>query len=97
MVQRTGGMRRKTRSKLSRHHRQQGKVPITAYMQELSEGARVQLVANTYLQNGMYAPRLHGKYGIISGKQGECYKVAITDGGVAKMLIIHPVHLRHAA
>ncbi len=43
---------------------------------------------------GMYFPRFMGKSGIISGKAGTCYQVAIKDQNKEKTLVIHPVHLR---
>ena len=87
-------MRRKTRQKLTRPFRQKGKVPITAYLQEFKDGAKVQLVANSFSQQGMYHPRYHGKSGHVVGRQGNCYFVEILDGKMAKKLIVHPVHLR---
>ena len=94
MVTRVGGARRKSRYKFSRTLRQRGKVPITSYLQTLHEGSKVQLVANTYMQDGIYHPRFHGRVGQVVGKQGECYQVLIEDGSIQKKLIVHPVHLR---
>ena len=46
------------------------------------------------IQKGMYHPRFVGKAGIIAGKVGRCYEVTIKDINKAKMLVVHPVHLR---
>lgn len=94
MVTRVGGSRRKTRYKMSRSMRQKGKLSITAFMQEFAIGDAVTLVADSVYQGGMYDRRSHGKSGQIVGKQGECYQVAIMDGRVTKIQIVHPVHLR---
>ncbi len=96
MVQRVGGMRRKTRNKLAKHARQKGKVSIRRSLQQFTNGDKVLLLAEPAVQGGMYFPRFHGKVGFIEGMQGECYKVAITDGNNKKQLIVHPVHLRVA-
>jgi ribosomal protein L21E len=42
----------------------------------------------------MYYPRYHGFEGLIKGAKGECYNVEISDHGRAKVLIVHPVHLK---
>ncbi len=94
MVTRVGGMRRKTRFKLSRDMRSKGKITITAYLQNFEPSAKVQLVANSCYQTGMYHPRFHGKVGTVKGNQGNCYMVEINDGNKSKLLIVHPVHLK---
>lgn len=94
MVTRVGGSRRKTRAKLSRPLRQRGKIPLTAILQTFKDGEKVQLLANSYQQSGMFHPNYHGKFGTIVKNQGTCYHVAIMDGNKKKTLIVHPVHLK---
>lgn len=94
MTTRIGGVRRKTRYKLQKPRREKGKLSIRKFMQTFSEGDKVQLIAEPAYQKGMYDPRFHGKNGVISGKAGQCYTVAITDKTAAKTLIVHPVHLK---
>ena len=94
MVQRVGGFRRDTRRKLKKGIRQKGKISLTRYLQQFNRGDHVQLQAEPAVQKGMYFPPFHGKAGIIGEKQGRCYKVEIKDGGVKKVLIVHPVHLK---
>ena len=94
MVQRTGGSRRKTRSKLKKNIREKGKISICKYFQKFQEQDRVRLNAEPGIQKGMYFPRFHNKTGIITGKQGDCYELQIKDGGRIKTLIVHPVHLK---
>ena len=94
MVQRTGGFRRKTRSKLSKNVREKGKVSIRNYLQKFELNEKVALVAEPAIQNGMHHPRYQGRIGIISGKQGNAYEVTFKDGGLTKKQIVHPVHLR---
>lgn len=71
-----------------------GKISITSYLQEFTDGDRVQLAAEPAIQKGIYHFDFHGKAGTVSGKQGNCYKVTIKDGKQDKQLIIHPVHLK---
>ncbi len=96
MVKRIGGLRRKTRAKMSKNYRDKGKVSIRNFLQQFNTGEKVILKAEPAYQLGMYFPRFHGKQGIIHGKQGACYQVIVKDGDKEKTLIIHPVHLRKA-
>jgi len=93
-MQRVGGYRRKTRSKLKKAVRDKGKVPIRKYFQSFEEGDKVYLVAESGVQTGLYHPRFHGKAGTISKKQGTNYYVKIKDGEKAKRILVHPVHLK---
>ena len=94
MVQRIGGKRRKTRSKMRKSVSDRGKVSITKYFQELNENDMVQLVAEPAVQKGIYDLNFHGKSGVVTGKRGKCYLVDIKDGKKSKTLIVHPVHLK---
>ena len=96
MVKRIGGMRRKTRYKLTKEICDRGKVSLTRYLQSFTKGDRVYLAAEPSIQKGMYYPRFMGKSGIVMGKRGKCYEVKIKDFNKEKMLIVHPVHLKRA-
>ncbi len=97
MVQRVGGFRRKTRSKLRKQYRQKGKISISKYFQNYKEGNKVRLKAEPAVQGGMPFPRFQGKSGTVVGKQGECYKVEIKDGNMKKTVVVHPIHLKMEA
>ena len=94
MVQRAGGFRRKTRSKLSKHKSEKGKISIRKFFHEYKEGDKVYLKAEPAYQKGMYYPRFHGKAGTVETKRGDCYEVLINDKNKEKLLIIHPIHLK---
>ena len=94
MTKRLGGFRRKTRSKLRKTPRTKGKINITSYLYEFNLKDRVLLKAEPGVQKGMHFPRFDSKSGIIKGRQGNCYKVLIKDGGKDKILIVHPIHMR---
>ena len=94
MVRRIGGARRKSRNKFTKHYRRKGKTSLSTFFQTLNIGDRVTLVADVSHQESLYHERFHGHSGAVEGMQGECYKVRIKDGDKAKMLIVHPVHLR---
>ena len=94
MVKRSGGFRRKTRSKLRKKKSERGKISIRRYLQNFNIGDMVYLKAEPSIHKGMYFPRFHGKSGVIIDTQGRCYKVRIKDGNKEKTLIVHPVHLK---
>jgi large subunit ribosomal protein L21e len=96
MSKRIGGFRRKTRNKLKKSLRDKGKISINKYFQEFKIGEKVVLKAEPAIQKGMYFPRFHSKTGLVKGKKGSCYEIIIKDGGKAKMLIVHPIHLQKA-
>ncbi len=96
MVQRIGGIRRKTRNKLKKAIRNKGKISITRYFQKFNKGDKVILCAEPAVQKGMYHPRFHGKPAIVKSMKGRCYTVDIMDGRKRKELIVHPVHLKRS-
>lgn len=94
MVQRIGGVRRKTRNKLKKGFRSKGKLSLTKYFQSFDEGDKVSLVAEPSVHKGLYFRRFHGLIGTVVGMQGNCYKVKIKDSNKYKIAIVHPVHLK---
>jgi large subunit ribosomal protein L21e len=68
--------------------------PPQRAVQEFAEGEPVHLKLDPSVPGGRYHPRFDGHTGTVVGQQGEAYKVAITDGGVEKTLIVKPAHLR---
>lgn len=94
MVKKTGGTRRKTRSKYRKVRSEKGKVRIRDYFQEFQINDHVALVTNPTIHSAMPHRRFHGKNGVITGKQGKVYKVQVKDGNMRKILLVHPVHLR---
>lgn len=93
-MRRIGGFRRKTRYKLQKTYKTRGKISIRNFFQKFDIGQSVHLVAEPAYQQGMYDPKFYGRVGVVSGMQGRCYKVDIREGGKAKTLIVHPVHLK---
>jgi len=94
MSKRKGGARAGTRRMFKKNSRDKGKISLTRYFQPYKVGERAILAAETAIQDNLYHARFHGKTGTVTGKRGDCYEIEIQDGGKAKMLIIHPVHLK---
>ena len=93
-MNRKGGPRRKSRSKLTKTAGTKGKISIRGFFQKFKEGDKVQLVADSGLQKGMFPLRFHGKKGTVTGKQGRAYFVKIKDQTKEKSFIVHPLHLK---
>jgi len=94
MVQRKGGARRKTRSKLKKNIKEKGKLSLRRYLQEFKIGDDVVLKAEPSIQKGLYPLRYHGLSGKVESKKGNCYEVVIKNFNKKKSLIVHPVHLK---
>ncbi len=93
MGKRIGGLRRKTRQKLSRKYNERGKIKISRYFKEFNNGDKVAIKIEPSVHKGFPEPVFHGKIGKIIGKRGECYIVRVKDHSVVKKLIVHPIHL----
>ncbi len=91
---RKGGSRRNTRYLLKKNLSEKGKVSFKEYLQEFKEGDVVSLSPEPAVHEGLYHPRFTGRKGVVKGKQGDCYKVSVKDGGKDKILISHPSHLK---
>lgn len=94
MVQRTGGLRRKSRNKFKKKPRQRGKTSIRNYLETYDKGDIVQLVIDPSNHKGLFHPRFSNKIGKVVKQEGSCYKVEIKDRNKKKQLIAHPSHLK---
>lgn len=92
MAQKSKGMRRKTRKKLTKEDGRTGK--IAAYLQEFDEGEQVLIDVDPSVQDGMPHPRFHGRTAIVQGTRGRSFVVTLEDGGKTKEFTVHPAHLR---
>ncbi|MBU1198428.1 MAG: 50S ribosomal protein L21e [Nanoarchaeota archaeon] len=96
MVQRRGGSRRKTRTKLKKPKQEKGKISIRKFLAEYTVGEKVILKGDPALQKGMFHPRFKGKSGIVKKKTGSCYEVTIKDFTKKKIVVVHPIHLERS-
>lgn len=86
--------RSRTRKKFSKRKDLRGKLYVTKYLQEFSDGEKVVLDYDPSYQKGGYHQRFHRRTGIVTGKRGECYVIQVKDGSKTKTLFVNPVHLR---
>jgi len=94
MSKRKGGPRAGTRRLFRKNHRSKGKISLTKFFMLYKVGDRACLSAEPAVQKNLYHQRFHGKSGFIMGKRGNCYELEIQDGGKAKTIIVHPVHMK---
>ena len=94
MVNRSKGLRSKTRNKLRKKPGERGPPPISRVIQRFDVGQKAHIVIDPGVQKGQPHPRFHGLTGEILGNQGEAYLVGVKVGGKHKSLVIRPQHLR---
>lgn len=87
------GYRRKTRSLLRKKAREKGKTGLSKILREYNTGDRVVVKLNPSVQKGMPHRRFHGKVGIVENRRGQAYVVNVTQGKMAKEIIVRPEHL----
>jgi large subunit ribosomal protein L21e len=94
LVEKSKGLRNKSRKLLSKKPRQRGIHSITRALQTFNVGDSVNIVIDPSIHKGMPCIRYQGNTGKIERKQGNSYLVGIYDGKKHKALICRPEHLR---
>ena len=88
------GPRHGTRKKLANAPRERGTSPPQRAVQVFEEGQKVHLRIDPSVPDGRFHPRFSGLTGEVVGQQGSAFKVAISDRGHDKTLIVKAAHLR---
>ena len=73
--------------------REKGKLSLSKYFQEFTEGDRVAIVRE-HSEEPKFPKRIQGISGVIAGQRGKAYLVKIKEGNKEKTHIIKPVHLK---
>lgn len=94
MAQKSKGMRRKSRKKLTKGGKREG--PTAKHLRSFEAGDRVRLVIDPSVHQGMPHPRFHGRTAEVVEQQGRSYVVTINDRGKDKQFPVYPAHLRAA-
>jgi large subunit ribosomal protein L21e len=92
MAQKSKGLRRKTRKKLTKDDGRSG--TIAAHLHEYDEGEQVLIDVDPSVQDGMPHPRFHGRTAVVAGVRGRSFVITLEDGGKTKEFTVHPAHLR---
>jgi large subunit ribosomal protein L21e len=94
MVKASKGLRARTRKKLAKTARERGLPPITKALQNFKLGEKACIHINPSVHSGMPHPKFQGLTGIVKGKQGNSYLIAVTTGNKEKIVIAAPEHLK---
>jgi large subunit ribosomal protein L21e len=73
--------------------RTRGKIQLSKYFQDFKEGDFVSVVKERSLPSS-YPPRLQGRTGVVKGKKGRAYVLAIKDQTKEKEFVIPAIHLK---
>lgn len=92
MAQKSKGMRRKTRQKLTKESGYTG--IIASHLQDFDGGEKVLIDIDSSVQSGMPHPRFHGRTAVVNEKRGRSFVIDVKDGGKTKEFAVHPAHLR---
>lgn len=92
MAQKSKGMRRKTRRKLTK--KGGNRSVIAPYLNEFEQGEQVLIAVDPSTHAGMPHPRFHGRTAVVQGRRGRSFVISMKDGGKTKEFAVHPAHLR---
>jgi len=87
------GPQKGTRHKLQNDPRERGTSPPQQAVEKFDDGDTVHLALDPSVQDGRFHPRFNGQTGTVIDRQGQAYRVVITDGDVEKTVIAKPAHL----
>lgn len=93
MAKRTKGPRRRTRKKMRKSPRD--KTTVNMFLEEFVNGENVLIKIEPSSHRSSPHPRFKGKAGIVAGRRGRAYLVEVRDGGLKKVVLTAPEHLRH--
>lgn len=93
MAQKSKGMRRNTRQKLTKDRKSSDSTE--KHLRDFDDGDRVRIHFDPSVHQGFPHPRFHGRSGTVTEKRGRSYIVAVKDGGKTKEFPIYPAHLKH--
>lgn len=88
------GIKRKSRYKLQKPRRERGLSPITRTVQSFEIGQKVCVKIDPSVQRGSPHHKFHGKTAEVVGTRGRAYILRAKDGKKLKEIIVLPEHLR---
>jgi len=88
------GVRRKSRSVLTKKVREHGKLSLSRLLTEYSEGEKVIIKIDSAIHKGMPHKRFQGQVAKVVAKRGKAYILEIPQTKKVKTIIALPQHLR---
>jgi large subunit ribosomal protein L21e len=88
------GLRRKSRSVLTKKVREKGKLPLSRLLNEYDIGEKVVINIDPAIHKGMPHKRFQGKVANIVGQRGKSYILEIPQRKTVKTIIASVEHIR---
>lgn len=93
MGRKAKGLRRKSRTILTRKPRERGKTTLAKILHDYKAGEKVVVKIDPSVHKGMPHRRFQGRVGVIMAKRGRSYVVHVSQGDATKEIIVRPEHL----
>ena len=94
MGKRSSGIRRKSRSVLSKRVREKGRLPLSRLLTKYEAGEKVVITIDPAVQKGMPHKRYQGKVASVVGQRGRAYLLEVPQRKTVKTIIATPEHIR---
>ena len=94
IMERSKGIRSRTRGKLKKKARQRGLPTLSRILQEFENGQFVHIDIEPSIHKGMPHPKFQGLTAVVKEKRGSSYVLEIRDGSKKKTIIARPEHLQ---
>lgn len=88
------GIRRKSRSALTKKVRDKGRIPLSRLLTSYEEGEKVVITIDPGIHKAMPHKRFQGKVATIVGQRGKAYILEIPQRKTAKTIITTAYHIR---
>ncbi|MBN1683083.1 50S ribosomal protein L21e [Candidatus Bathyarchaeota archaeon] len=88
------GLRRKSRSVLTKKIRERGKLPLSRLLTKYEEGEKVIINIDSAVHKGMPHKRYQGQVATVVAKRGKAYVLQIPQRKIVKTIIALPEHIR---
>jgi large subunit ribosomal protein L21e len=88
------GIRRKSRSVLSKKVRDKGRIPLSRLLTSYEEGEKVVITIDPGIHKAMPHKRYQGKVATIVGQRGKAYILEIPQRKTVKTIITTAYHIR---
>ena len=90
----SSGIRRKSRSVLSKSIRDKGRIPLSRLLTSYEEGEKVVINIDPGVHKAMPHKRFQGKVATVVGQRGKAYILEIPQRKTVKTIITTPHHIR---
>ena len=90
----SSGIRRKSRSTLTKKIRERGRLPLSRLLTKYEEGEKVVIVIDPAIHKAMPHKRFQGKIATVVGQRGRAYILEIPQRKTVKTIITTPEHMR---